>query len=400
MSPVRSIVYRFYAYRALVANGFVFPVLTLYLLARGVSLSGVGLAGGAFFAGRLLGEIPTGYVGDRIGRRNGLVVGSLVVAASHLGFAFASTLPAFVASWGLWGVGTTFRSGSTDAWLYDILAEREATDAFTRIRGRGSSAYLVSAACTSLAGGLLYEHEHALPFLVAAGSTIVAGAVVLTLPEPAATTDDERFTLAEARSALGTIASDPTLRRFVPLAAVVLAVPETAEVFVQPVATAAGLRPAALGPLYAVLMATAAGASAVADRVEDALGVAGWFVVGPVLLAGSFALGVVVPGTVALQAFAVSRGFDAVTATLGSSYVNDRIESRGRATTLSAASMVYALTFVGARTAGGALADATTPLVALTVFGVAAVCIAWTVRGVANPFDAPESRTSGLAARE
>ena len=386
MSSLRSLVLRFYAYRAFVASGFVMPVLTLYLLSEDVSLAGVGLAGGAFFAGTLLGEIPTGYVGDRVGRRNSLVLGSLVVAAAHLGFAVSSSLPAFVASWGLWGVGSTFRTGSGDAWLYDTLAEGDAADAYTRVRGRGFSAYLVSAGITALAGGVLYEAGHALPFLASAATTLISGLVALTLPEPAVTGEGERFTLAEARDALGTLLGTRSLRRFVLVVAVVLAVPETAEVFVQPVATAAGLRPAALGPLYCGLMLVAAAGSAAAERTEG-LGVGRWFAVGPLLLALTFALGAAVPA-VALPAFAVSRGFDALTSTLASSELNARIESRGRATALSAASMVYSLVFACARMLGGTVADLTTPLVALAAFGFVAVAAVAAVGALGDPFQA------------
>ncbi|MFC5970361.1 MFS transporter [Halomarina salina] len=392
MSSLRRLVGRFYAYRALSASGFVMPVLTLYLLAQDVSLAGVGLAGGAFFAGTLLAEIPTGYVGDRVGRRNSLLLGSLVVATAHAGFALSSSLPAFVASWGLWGVGSTFRTGSADAWLYDSLAEADATDAFTRVRGRGFSAYLVTAGVTALAGGVLYEVGHSLPFVAAAVTSLLSGLVVLTLPEPAVTAESDRFTLAEARDALGTIAGSRSLRRFVLVVAVVRAVPETAEVFVQPVATAAGLRPAALGPLYCVLMLVAAVGSAAAERTER-LGVARWFAVGPLFLAATFALGAVVPA-VALPAFAVSRGVDALTSTLASSELNDRIVSRGRATTLSAASLVYSLAFMTARFLGGSLADRTTPLVALTLFGFGAVAVVAVVGALGDPFRTESAETA------
>jgi MFS family permease len=395
--PLRSLVLRFYAYRAFVANGFVMPVLTLYLLSSGVSLSGVGLAGGAYFAGTLLGEVPTGYIGDRVGRRNSLLLGGLVISAAHLGFALASSLPAFVACWALWGVGSTFRTGSTDAWLYDTLVDRDATEAFTRIRGRGSSTYLVSAACTALVGGLLYERGHALPFLAAAATTLLSSLLVLTLPEPSVTTEGERFTLAEARAALSAIAGDRSLRRFVPLVAVVLAVPETAEVFVQPVATAAGLRPAALGPLYAVLMLVAALGSATADRLEGSLGVARWFAIGPPLLTVAFLLGAAGPGVAALAAFAASRGFDALTATLGSSYLNERIDSRGRATVLSAASLVYSAVFMCARALGGALADMTTPLIALSVFAFVAASAVGAAKIFADPFAGGDTRSGAVA---
>jgi hypothetical protein len=55
--------------------------------------------------------------------------------------------------------------------------------------------------------------------------------------------------------------------------------------------------------------------------------------------------------------------------TLGTQYLNDRIESAGRATTLSAASMALSLAAIPFELSGGALADLLSPVRALAVFG-------------------------------
>lgn len=385
VSNLRSLIYRFYAYRALTAEGFVYPILTVHALARGLDLAGVGLASGAFFAGTLLGEVPTGYVGDRLGRRNGLAVGSVLVSATHFGFALADSLLGFVALWGFWGVAATFRSGSTDAWLYDTLVDCDATDQFTRIRGRATAVFYGSAASAALVGGAFYEHWSALPFLAAGALTTVGAFVVLTLPEPTAASANDGFSLAEARDALSTVVSNRRVRSFVLLSGVVLAVPETVDIFVQPVALSLGFRPASLGPLYAGLLLAAAVGSSTAATVGDRVGIGRWFTVGPVLLAGVLSVATFAPAA-ALPAFFLSRGANTLTDTLGSSFLNDRVASHGRATTLSGVSMVHAIVFVLARATGGAVAKATSPLVALAGFGCLAVVAVATIRSTADPF--------------
>ncbi len=384
-SIVDSLVRRFYSYRGLTSGGFVYPILTVHALAQGLDLAGVGLAGGMFFAGTLLGEIPTGYLGDRIGRRNSLFVGSVLISVTHFGFAFADTLVGFVFFWGFWGVAATFRSGSTDAWLYDTLADHDATDSYTRVRGRGTGVFYASAALSALVGGVLYERWSALPFLLAGVLTAIGALMVLTLPEPAVSRSDKGFSLAEARVALWSVISNRTVRSFVLLSGIVLAVPETVDVFVQPVALSIGFRPSTLGPLYAGLMLTAAVGSSAAASIGRRLGVARWFVVGPTALAAALLVASSVHA-VALPVFFFSRGANTVTDTLGSTFVNDRVASHGRATTLSGVSMIHALIFLLARAVGGAVASVSSPLVTLAGFGCLAVGAVSVIRATGDPF--------------
>lgn len=390
MTSVDRSIRRFYLYRGLTSEGFVYPILTVHALAQGLDLAGVGFAAGSFFVGTLLGEVPTGYLGDRIGRRNGLALGSALISLTHLGFAFADSLAAFVALWCFWGISATFRSGTTDAWLYDTLADHGETDSFTRVHGRSGATFYAAAAMTALAGGVLYEQWAPLPFLAAATLTGLGSLVILTLPEPTVSSSNEGFSLADARAALSRVVSNRRVRSFVFLSGVVLAVPETVEVFVQPVALSVGFTPATLGGLYAGLMLAAATGSSVAAKIGDRFGIDGWFTLGPVLLACAL-LGASVVPVVALPAFLLSRSSNTVSATLKSAFLNDRVKSHGRATTLSGVSMIHGLLFFLARTTGGAVANATTPLVALSVFGVAAVGSVLLFRSVSDPFESHAS---------
>jgi MFS family permease len=58
-------------------------------------------------------ELPTGYLGDRVGRRNAL--GNAIVAMVMVGFAVADSTADFAVVYVLWAVGWTFRTGTADA---------------------------------------------------------------------------------------------------------------------------------------------------------------------------------------------------------------------------------------------------------------------------------------------
>ncbi|NLG51667.1 MAG: MFS transporter [Chloroflexi bacterium] len=79
-----------------------------------------------------LGEIPTGLLADLKSRRLSVIIG---YALMGVGFCIEGSWPIF---WGvalsqvLWGLGYTFTSGATEAWIVDELGEERAGEAFMR----------------------------------------------------------------------------------------------------------------------------------------------------------------------------------------------------------------------------------------------------------------------------
>lgn len=364
-----SFVLTYYLYQATVTFGFFWPVFTVFLLDRGLSYTQIGLLNGLLAGVIVVGEIPSGYVADRVGRRNGLLVGSGLLTLSLFGFTVAETFPAFVLCWVCWGLGSAFRSGSDDAWLYDVLEERDMDAQYTRIRGRGGSVNQWVTAGTALAAGGLYGLDPRLPFL--AGGVLVASSIpiVRSLPSTSAGPDDDRLTVLEAIPVLRRRLSRPPLRSFVAYMALFFGIVSAGDTFVQPIATGAlSFSPEALGPLYAGFTVTAAVASYVAGGLEALLSTR-WTVLFLPTLVGVFFLAPLLVTAAALPLFFSMKSANAAMAPIASGYVNRHVESIGRATVLSAASMAYALVRLPMNPLGGAIADLTTPTVALAALG-------------------------------
>jgi MFS family permease len=121
--------------------------------------------------------------------------------------------------------------------------------------------------------------------------------------------------------------------------------------------------------LYAGFSLVSAGASYVAGDIEEIVGLRRWLLIAPLVVAGLFVGSVAVPLAV-IPAFFLMRGVRSITTTLRSQYLNDQIDSVGRATLLSTASMVFALTAVVTRLISGVVADFTSPILTLGLFGV------------------------------
>jgi MFS family permease len=82
-----SVVIKYYLFRAVGNPGFIYPIYVLYLLLHGLSYAQIG-AIGAIQSVVVTGEMPTGYVGDRIGRRNSLLIAQVLSTVSALGLIF------------------------------------------------------------------------------------------------------------------------------------------------------------------------------------------------------------------------------------------------------------------------------------------------------------------------
>jgi MFS family permease len=392
------VVLQYYLYRAASNPGFFYPIYVLFLVdVNGLSYTAVGLIGSVQAAIVLVGEVPTGFVGDRIGRRNSLVVASALFLVSTLSFLVVTDLPGFVFSFGTISIASTFISGSGQAWLYDMLDERLDTSEFTRVQGRGSAAAQWSMAVTMIAGGLLYVVNPLYPFAAGAVVHAVSLLLVLTLPKNRQYSDrasgegdasdedgesaDEILTVFDALPLLRTKLSRPPLRSFVAFTALYAGAVMTADAYIQPVTLDAirgslaaalasvGLPEAAtLGFLYSAFTVVSALAADRADDVESLLGTRGALLLVPVVIAVTFLLPAVVP-VLAFPMFFVMKGGGAVFHPIAGQYLNDRLESVGRATVLSAVSMVEAVARIPYAVGSGVVADAFDVRVAVAVLG-------------------------------
>lgn len=128
MKPSPSSIQRVYLVLILLntlAASFIWGINTLFLLDAGLSNTQAFLANAFFTIGQVLFEVPTGVVADTKGRRTSYLLGTLTLAGSTLLYLLAWYLHAPLWLWGvasvLLGLGFSFFSGATEAWLVDAL---------------------------------------------------------------------------------------------------------------------------------------------------------------------------------------------------------------------------------------------------------------------------------------
>ncbi|WP_247731555.1 MFS transporter [Halovivax limisalsi] len=405
-------VWRFYAYRVSVSNGFYLPVSVVYLQqVRGFALGDIGFVMGAFSVAMVLAEIPTGYVGDRLSRPHCLLLGNTIIATFMAAYTVVETPLAYAALHAFWAVGWAFRSGTADAWLYELLARAGEADEFTRVRGRATTVELGFEAVTAAAAGLLVTLGWSLPFLANALVAVLGIPLLLTAPRSrqtaAAATDSdaiaeratdpdatdagadapatEPFTTREALRSLRALIVRTDIRWFVAYAGLFSVLYQVVRVFEQPGLESVGIPVAGFGLLYAAFKLVSGAAAATAGWIRDRLGVRlTYTLLVPIYGVASVALAITPLALVPL--FFANRGIKAVIRPIRNQYLNDRIEDAGRATILSGVSMILMLSGGAAKLLVGALADAVGLVPVLAAGGVLVVASAVGLLSVTSPF--------------
>lgn len=389
-------VLKYYLFKATEAVEFYRPIMYLYL-AQWLSFTQIVVIEALYNVTTVVGEIPTGYIGDRIGRRNSLAIGTALIAGTLAGLAFASSFLLFALLFICWSLGYNFRSGTEDAWVYETLSDVAASEEFSLVRGRGQSIALTAGVGASLVGGYLGGIDLSYPFLAAAGFTVLGLLVILTLDEPETyeESDSSELGMREAWDIVKTALGQRRIRSFILYYFVLFsAVTYLVFIFLQPVfesvlvesgidlsytlpipgrdnytlGISADNVEVLLGGYYAAINLVSAGVSYKIDAIRKRVGLRRWFVGLPLLIGGLLVAMAAFP-PLALVALFVGWASVEPTRVLAGQYINDRIETLGRATVLSAMAMVSGLTVIPFQLGSGVLSDVVSPMISLSVAG-------------------------------
>jgi DHA3 family tetracycline resistance protein-like MFS transporter len=125
-------------------------------------------------------EIPTGVVADVFSRRLSIVIGWMIMGTGFLLEGSIPLFPAILLAQVLWGLGYTFTSGATQAWVTDEIGEAAAGKAFLRGNQLGLVAALAGIGLGALIGSLRVN----IPIQLGGLMLILMGLfLALTMPE-------------------------------------------------------------------------------------------------------------------------------------------------------------------------------------------------------------------------
>jgi len=164
------------------AASLIWGINTLFLLDAGLPSTEAFAANAFFTAGQVLFEVPTGVVADTTGRRTSYLIGAVTLSISTALYLLAWHYHAAFWAWAvtslLLGLGFTFFSGATEAWLVDALGAAGFKGKLDSVFARGEIVEGIAMLTGSVAGGLIAQMSNlGVPYLLRAGALVVTFAV-------------------------------------------------------------------------------------------------------------------------------------------------------------------------------------------------------------------------------
>jgi MFS family permease len=354
------------------AASFIWGINTIFLLDAGLNNAEAFAANAFFTAGMVIFEIPTGVVADTRGRRFSFVLGAATLLVSTLLYLLMWQVHAPLWGWAiasiLLGLGFTFFSGATEAWLVDALTATGFTGHLEHVFGRAQTVGGAAMLFGTVAGGAVAQLTNlGIPYIIRAVMLGVTMVIALRFMR------DIGFKAQRGGSPVAAVRNviagsiDGGFRNR-PVRWLMLAAPFTAgtgiyvfyaaqpyllELYGDPTAySIAGLAAAIVAGVQIAGGLLVPYARRLFRRRTDAL------LIGGVVGIGCLALLGLSPGfVVALVLLAVNSFIFAVTRPLRSAYMNGIIPSEQRATVLSFDSLMGSAGGVVAQPALGRVAD-------------------------------------------
>ncbi|HNA54896.1 MAG TPA: MFS transporter [Anaerolineales bacterium] len=174
-------VYLFIEFTASALFAMMFVTMSLYeATVAGLTPLQLVLVGTALEVSAFVFEIPTGVVADVYSRRLSIIIGYFLMG---IGFLVEGLFPAFLPillAQVIWGLGYTFTSGATQAWISDEIGEEDANKLVLRANRVGLYASLLGMGMAVLIG----SQSVGLPILFGGAGVVLIGLVlVVIMPE-------------------------------------------------------------------------------------------------------------------------------------------------------------------------------------------------------------------------
>jgi MFS family permease len=160
------------------AASLIWGVNTLFLLDAGLSATQAFIANAFFTVGMVLFEIPTGVIADTRGRRLSYMLGLITLAISTFAYLVMWMIHGPFIGWVIsslaLGLGFTFFSGATEAWLVDALKFTKFKGHLESVFGKAQIVGGIAMLSGSVLGGVIAQFTNlGVPYYVRVGLLLV-----------------------------------------------------------------------------------------------------------------------------------------------------------------------------------------------------------------------------------
>lgn len=341
-----------YAFSFSLSLSFTHGIWMIYLAGKGFSLMQLGLLEAIFHITSFLMEVPTGSVADIWGRKASRIAGRVSYALSLVFMVYGSTFLLQVLAFVLSALGYNLESGAGDALLYDSLLLDGQQDRYIKVKGNDELINQIGSILSFLVGGYLASLNFALAFYATIGSAVMGLCIALFFREPELEKQEGRARTSVWASVLFSLKSQildsgkvfkktPRIGFFILFSESLFAFMVCLFFYLQNHWTNLGYDPASIGIVFSIHAAVAAFFSVKAHAIEKRIGQKGLLVCCPLMLLVTLWGVALTPYSMAF--YVLSASIEGLLIPTISTYLNQLIPSKFRATILSFQSMAYSL---------------------------------------------------------
>ena len=136
---------------------FILPVLMLYYGYKGVSIGDFFLIQGFSQIMVFVFEIPTGYIADVFSRKKTIISGLIIWCLGYLCWILGSGFSYMLAGELCFGFAISLLSGTTEAYIYDLLKKRNKQGSFHKKMGKYSMMQDIGLLLATVSGAIIYK---------------------------------------------------------------------------------------------------------------------------------------------------------------------------------------------------------------------------------------------------
>ncbi|MBN1797971.1 MAG: MFS transporter [Spirochaetales bacterium] len=153
---------------------FAIAVIASYWKEHGLSLFDIFLLQAIFSFSVVLFEIPTGYIGDRLGRKRTILLAAAINVVGWIIYSSFRFFWGFVAAEITLGLSLAFLSGTDSAVIFESLKELKRQGDYSKVLGRINGLFHLGAAFSSITGGICAMFFPVWWLMLATGSIALA----------------------------------------------------------------------------------------------------------------------------------------------------------------------------------------------------------------------------------
>ncbi len=325
-------IWKFYLYRFFCAWFFFAPIFVLFFQDLGFSMTQIMIMESCFTLVVVLTLIPSGIIGDHLGRKNLLVINTLFFVSGAIIIATSSTYIMFIIAYILFGLSSATWAASGTPFFFDNLKELDREKDFKKLYGNVTAINYLIGGLGALAGGYIATFDMRLTFWATAIAMALAFITAFTFTDTKLYKHGDKRYFNHLKDAIRFASKHPRVRMLIIFSAIFWGAMFSAHMLYQPYFKSLGIPIVYFGVIYLMLYVLGGLSAKLTHRIEKHLSeneillLIGAFSIISVM---SLMFNVVIIGIIAAMIMFVIWGvFDTVIA----DYIHKHVESSHRST--------------------------------------------------------------------